>query len=667
MFELSPNGSGGWTETLVYVFQNSDGIYNPNPGLIFDQAGNLYGTTPQSGGTGCFEGFGCGAVFELSPNGSGGWTETLLYSFQGGSDSAYPNAWLIFDKNGNLYDTAGQGGGAGCYTGCGTVFELSPNGGGGWTETILYSFQEGGDGWNPQAGLIIDKNGNLYGTSFFGGGSACYSGDGCGTTFELSPNSGGPWIESLLYRFQGGSDGANPGAGLIFDQSGHLYSTTSAAGGTGCSAGCGVAFEVSREPFVAFSPTNLSFGNQTVGISSSPQMATLTNSGNLPLTITSIQITGANSSDFGQTKNCPSSMPPYSSCSINVTFTPAATGNRSAAVSVTDNAPGSPQSVPLTGVGVLPAVTFSPTSLNFGSQTAGTTSSPQLITLINTGVGTLTIASIGVSGANSNEFAQNGNNCPASLPSTDSCGILVTFSPKALGAANASLSVADNAPGSPQAVPLTGTGITGISFSPPTVTFPNQYVGTSGLPQIVTLKNTGDAVLTITKVTASPSDFAPLSSCGNSVVPGATCSIGVFFDPTTSGTRDGVLSVTDSASSSPQIVPLSGTGQDFTLTPSSSSTATVAPGQVAKYTVAVAPGGGFNQTVTLTCSRVPAQSTCSVSPSSVTLNGATSAPIIVSVTTTGTSASLEHPSLPPRGRGMLALGLALSGLPDWCC
>jgi hypothetical protein len=379
-----------------------------------------------------------------------------------------------------------------------------------------------------------------------------------------------------------------------------------------------VVFEVSKEPFVAFSPTSLNFGNQTVGISSSPLAATLTNNGNLPLTITSIQISGPNSSDFGQTNNCPSSMPPYSSCNISVTFTPAATGNRSAAVSVSDNAPGSPQSILLSGVGVLPAVTFSPTSLNFGSQTVGASSSPRLITIINTGVGTLTVASIGISGANSNEFAQNGNNCQFPLPSNASCGILVTFTPTAVGNANASLTATDNAPGSPQTAPLTGVGITGISFSPPTVTFPNQYVGTSGLPQTVTLKNTGDAVLTITKVTASPSDFAPLSSCGNSVVPGATCSIGVFFDPTTSGTRDGVLSVTDSASSSPQTVPLSGTGQDFSLAPSSSSTATVAPGQAAKYTVAVAPGGGFNQTVTLTCSGAPAQSTCSVSPSSVT-------------------------------------------------
>jgi hypothetical protein len=181
---------------------------------------------------------------------------------------------------------------------------------------------------------------------------------------------------------------------------------------------------------------------------------------------------------------------------------------------------------------------------NFGSQTVGASSSPLRTTLTNTAQGTLTIMSIGITGLNSNEFAQT-NNCPSSLLPNGICNISVTFTPTAVGNANASLAVADNAPGSPQAVPLTGTGVTGISFSPPTVTFPNEYVGTPGLPQTVTLKNTGDSVITITNVKASPADFAQLSACGNSVAPGATCSIGVFFDPTTNGTRDGVLSVTE--------------------------------------------------------------------------------------------------------------------------
>jgi trimeric autotransporter adhesin len=118
--------------------------------------------------------------------------------------------------------------------------------------------------------------------------------------------------------------------------------------------GCGVVFEVFAEPIVTLSPTSLNFGNQTVGLVSSPQAVTLTNTGNRPLSITSIQITGANSGDFAQNNNCPASLPVTDSCTINVTFSPTTTGTRNAAVSITDNAPGSPQSVPLTGVGVLP-------------------------------------------------------------------------------------------------------------------------------------------------------------------------------------------------------------------------------------------------------------------------------------------------------------------------
>jgi uncharacterized repeat protein (TIGR03803 family) len=209
----------GWTETLFYSFQDSTESWAPNPGLILDQVGNLYGTTSGGGGSACEYRYadGCGTVFELSPNGSGGWTETPLYSFQGVSDSGVPLSGLIFDDAGNLYGTAVTGGGVtGClgFGGCGTVFELSPNGSGEWTEAVLCSFRGGSDGAMPQAGLNLDRNGNLYGTTSEGGDTACFNGSGCGTIFELSPNSGGAWTETLLYRFQGGNDGWFPQAGL---------------------------------------------------------------------------------------------------------------------------------------------------------------------------------------------------------------------------------------------------------------------------------------------------------------------------------------------------------------------------------------------------------------------------------------------------------------------
>jgi hypothetical protein len=186
-------------------------------------------------------------------------------------------------------------------------------------------------------------------------------------------------------------------------------------------------------------------------------------------------------------------------------------------------------------------------------------------------------------------------------------------------------------------------------------------VGTSGLPQTVILTNSGSAALAIASVTASPADFGVLNACGGSVAVGASCSIGVFLDPTTSGVRTGTLMVTDSATNSPQTVSLTGNGQDFSMGASGSSSATVSPGQAAKYTVAVTPAGGFKQTVTLSCSGAPGGSTCSMSPGSVALNGSSSSSVTVTLTTGSSSASLVHPYLYPSAGNRLALWLAFPG------
>jgi Transmembrane protein 131-like N-terminal/Abnormal spindle-like microcephaly-assoc'd, ASPM-SPD-2-Hydin len=301
-----------------------------------------------------------------------------------------------------------------------------------------------------------------------------------------------------------------------------------------------------------------------------------------------------------------------------------------------------------------------PISLTFGPQVVGTTSPPQIATLTNTGTATLTLSSIGIVGSNSSDFAET-NTCGPTLAPKDNCQVSVTFTPTAAGSRSAAVSITDNAPGSPQTVGLLGT--TAVSLSPFRLTFPSQYVGTSGSPQTVTLTNTATTALTITSVTASPADFAPHSSCGSSIAPGASCSISVVFEPTTSGARNGVVTVTDSASDSPQTAALTGMGQDFAITLPGSVMATVAPGQTANYTLAVAPGGGFNQTVALSCSGAPPQSACSLSPSSIALNGSTPASVTVAVTTAGNSANLVHPAGFPPASGRLALWLALCGLP----
>jgi uncharacterized repeat protein (TIGR03803 family) len=211
----------------------------PDAALVFDSAGNLYGTTAFGGRSGCFAG--CGTVFELSPTSGGGWSYRAIYSFHGGSDGDDPIGTLVFDTAGNLYGTTQAGGSNACSGGCGTVFELTPATGGGWTESVLYRF-DGTDGQQPYAGVTLDTAGNIYGTTFVGGSGACPG--GCGIAFQLTFSSG-VWNETVLYAFNGGSDGANPETPLTFDALGNLYGTT-VSGGTGSCGGapCGVVFEL---------------------------------------------------------------------------------------------------------------------------------------------------------------------------------------------------------------------------------------------------------------------------------------------------------------------------------------------------------------------------------------------------------------------------------------
>jgi uncharacterized repeat protein (TIGR03803 family) len=240
------------SEGVVYSFQGgSDGAI-PQAGLItnltdrlFGRSGTLYGTTNQGGGTGCTNnpgqpGPGCGTVFEVTPNG----VESVLHSFAGGSDGALPSGNLI-NVGGTLYGTTNQGGGTGCGSvgavgpGCGTVFKVTPLG----VESVLHSFQGGTDGANPSAGLV-NVGGTLYGTTFGGGGTDC-GGSGCGTVFKVTPKG----AESVLHSFQGGSDGASP-LGDLINVGGTLYGTTQFGGsGTGCvgGAGCGTVFKVTPQ------------------------------------------------------------------------------------------------------------------------------------------------------------------------------------------------------------------------------------------------------------------------------------------------------------------------------------------------------------------------------------------------------------------------------------
>jgi uncharacterized repeat protein (TIGR03803 family) len=246
VFRLKP-ANGGVTVTIIHNFQFAltDG-QNPTSSVVFDAAGNLYGTAP--GGLN-----GCGVVYKLTPTQNGEWTETVLHNFNAfdghkdgcldGGGSNLPTSSLIFDTRGNLYGTTNKGGGGDtnffCTNGCGTVFQMTPNANGTWKERVVHSFPKSGhsaDGATPEDGLIMDEAGALYGTTYFGGSS------GRGIVFKLAPEQGGSWREAILFTFRDNSTGENPRGGVVMDKSGNLYGTT--LGGSKCQQCAGVAFKL---------------------------------------------------------------------------------------------------------------------------------------------------------------------------------------------------------------------------------------------------------------------------------------------------------------------------------------------------------------------------------------------------------------------------------------
>jgi uncharacterized repeat protein (TIGR03803 family) len=234
VFELSPQ-TLGWKRTTLYEFTGGDDGKTPVGSLALDAAGNLYGTAG-AGGI-----HGSGVVFELSPAVGGGWTESVLYAFTGGADGSTPYNGVILDGAGNVYGTTSQGG-----IESGVVYALTPQAGGGWSETVLYTFRYGTDGGYPSGTMVFDGAGNLYGTTTSGGNRSCGSVDGCGVVFELKPNGSGGWLYTVIFTFNG-SNGSNPGGQLVFDPSGNLYGAASTGGElSACDgSGCGAVFELS--------------------------------------------------------------------------------------------------------------------------------------------------------------------------------------------------------------------------------------------------------------------------------------------------------------------------------------------------------------------------------------------------------------------------------------
>jgi len=527
-------------------------------------------------------------------------------------------------------------------------------------------------------------------------------------------------------------------------------------------------------PTAVFSTPTLDFPPQQVGTTSAAQTVTLTNNSSTALSISNI----AASSGFAETNTCGTSLAAGANCTISVTFAPTTFGPLTGSVTVTDNAAsGSPQTVNLKGKGFSGAVSLSPTSLSFGNQLVGTTSTAKTVTLANSSSAALYITGF----ASANDFSVAIGNCPLSpntLAAGAACQFSVTFSPRAMGQFAEQIWVTDSATDSPQAIAVTGAGIAPVlTFSPESLDFGYQKVGTAATLSTA-LENTGTAGLEITNISSvlgapftesndcplSPLTIPPGGSCtatfrfapttwgqygaspglevtdnaisgtamgfvggkaysgavtlsstnvnfgtvqiaqtatqtvtltnsgdlplyilGNSnnndfnfygdgngsltqtnncpfspltLPAGANCTITFSFTPAWVGGMAMDMDIADSAVGFRQTISLTGSGStpDFSLSVVGSGSASITPGGTASYQVAVAPSGGFNQTVTFACTGAPSRSTCAVSPSSVTLDGTNAQNVKVTVTTT--APSLVPPG--PTGTPLLPGGSAIN-------
>lgn len=386
------------------------------------------------------------------------------------------------------------------------------------------------------------------------------------------------------------------------------------------------------DPVGSLSPSGLNFGNQQLNTGSAAQTVTLSNTGTDPLSISGISVSG----DFTQTNTCPASLAVGSSCAIQVTFHPTAIGTRSGSLSVSSNSSPPVVSDFVTGTGVNPAISVSPTSIAFGDTVLNTDAPAQTITVSNPGTTTLHVNSLTMAG--DPDFFTLSNNCVGGtgVAPGGSCSIQVEFAPKSAGAGSATLTISSDASTSPTTVALSGNGINPAlgSVSPSSLSFANQLVNTTSAVQTITVSSTGTGPLQINSINVS-GDFAQSNNCPVApagMTAGSSCTIQVVFQPAATGPRSGSLIISSNSAQPLPAVSLSGTGVDYAVSASPSSVS-VQTGHQAKTTVTVsALGGSFNNSVALSCGNLPSGATCSFSPSSV-VPGASSASSSLTINT----------------------------------
>jgi hypothetical protein len=390
-------------------------------------------------------------------------------------------------------------------------------------------------------------------------------------------------------------------------------------------------------------PTSLNFGSSLLGVATLAQNITISNTGNTIVKLQTPIVTG----DFAIAANtCSASLSPQFGCTVSLVFTPTAAGPRTGLFSITDEA--GTQTATLSGTGETPATdTVSPQSLSFAPQVVGSGSAVQAVTLTNSGDAALNSIQVMVAG----DF-QAVNGCGETLIAHASCAVNVSFVPTRVGAESGSLVINDMY-GKPQTVGLTGTGVApaGVSALPRSVDFGGYGVSASTPPQSVTITDNGGVPLNDLSFAIS-GDFAFTSSCGSSVAPGGACTVQVVFTPTQSGPRMGGLTISSSSLSAPFQIALSGNGLGFTFTVQGNSSETVTAGQTAgPYALQITPATGSVGTLTLNCSALPANSTCTVNPASVSLT-ANGTPSSIAVTIATAAGSSSASGARPLDRGM---------------
>ena len=641
-----PNPDGGG-----FVANNGEGsALNVPKGIAEDGAGNIY----------------------IVDSGNNRVVEVLYSS---GSNFDQPSTWQLnvatglngptavaVDPNGIVYIAD---------TGNNRVLKEVPSSVGVFTQSVAVS-----TGLSAPAGVAVDNIGNLY-----------VSDTGNKRVLKEAV-SGSTYTQSVVL-----STGLASPQGLTLDSGGNLY----------------IADATNKLIYKVAQGTapSLTFASTAVGSTSSdsPQAVTLSNIGTAALTFP-IPGTGNNpsiSTNFilsstggtacpliSSSAGSPGTLAANASCTLPISFVPTTSGTLSGSLVLTDNTlnvSASTQSISLNGTGTslsAPVAGLSPLTVPFTNTPVGITATAQNITLSNTGNAALTISSVTIGGTNPGDFAIYANNCGSSLATTSTCTISVTFTPATAASFTATLSVTDNATGSPQTVALTGTGTVPIAgLSPSTVPFSNTPVGTTATAQNITLSNTGGAPLTISSVTiggTNPSDFAiSANNCGSSLAATSTCTISVTFTPASATSFAATLSVTDNATGSPQTVTLTGTGTapQASLSPTTvpfantsvGSTATAQnitlsnAGNAALSITSVTIGGANPTDFAIsanTCgSSLAASSTCTISvtftPASAAsftatlsvADNATGSPQTVSLTGTGTTPLVPQAVLTP--------------------